>query len=152
MIPIGEVTNLEEFAKVLGCKASSLPSTYLGLPLGAPYKSSRVWAGVEKRFKKRLALWKRKYLPKGGRQTLIKSILSSLPIYFMSLFVIPKRVVARLEKKIKESSCGGEGSWRKNLIWLIGRLYVWRSTIGVWVLKAFLSSIRDFWINGLGDL
>ena len=151
MIPIGEVTNLE-FAKVLGCKVSSLPSTYLGLPLGAPYKSSRVWAGVEKRFKKRLALWKRKYLPKGGRQTLIKSILSSLPIYFMSLFVIPKRVVARLEKKIKEISCGGEGSWRKNLIWLIGRLYVWRSTIGVWVLKAFLSSIRDFWINGLGDL
>ena len=152
MIPIGEVTNLEEFAKVLGCKASSLPSTYLGLPLGAPYKSSRVWEGVEKRFKKRLALCKRKYLSKGGRQTLIKSILSSLPIYFMSLFVIPKRVVARLEKKIKEISCGGEGSWRKNLIWLIGRLYVWRSTIGVWVLKAFLSSIRDFWINGLGDL
>ena len=113
MIPIGEVTNLEEFAKVLGCKASSLPSTYLGLPLGAPYKSSRVWAGVEKRFKKRLALCKRKYLSKGGRQTLIKSILSSLPIYFMSLFVIPKRVVARLEKKSKRFPVGGRGVGEK---------------------------------------
>ena len=66
LIPIGEVPNLEELAKVLGCKVCSLPSTYLGLPLGAPYKSSRVWEGVEERFQKRLASWKRQYLSKGG--------------------------------------------------------------------------------------
>ena len=42
LIPVGEVPNLEEFAEVLGCKMGSLPSTYLGLPLGAPYKFSRV--------------------------------------------------------------------------------------------------------------
>ena len=79
--------NLEEFAEVLGCKVGSLPSTYLGLPLGAPYKSSKVWEGVEERFKKRLVLWKRQYLSKGRRQTLIKGTLSSLPIYFMSLLL-----------------------------------------------------------------
>ncbi|RVW27259.1 hypothetical protein CK203_103088 [Vitis vinifera] len=53
LIPIGEVPNLEEFAEVLGCKVGSLPSTYLGLPLGAPYKSSRAWEGVEERFPKK---------------------------------------------------------------------------------------------------
>ena len=53
---------------------------------------------MEERFQKRLALWKRQYLSKGGTQTLIKSTLSSLPIYVMSFFVIPKRVAARLEK------------------------------------------------------
>ena len=83
LIPIGEVPNLEELAKVLGCKVCSLPSTYLGLPLGAPYKSSRVWEGVEERFQKRLASWKRQYLSKGGGQTLIKNTLSSLSIYFV---------------------------------------------------------------------
>ncbi|RVW88403.1 GPI mannosyltransferase 3 [Vitis vinifera] len=36
----------------------------LGLPLGAPYKSSRVWEGVVERFQKRLPLWKRQYLSK----------------------------------------------------------------------------------------
>ena len=102
LIPIGEVPNLEELAKVLGCKVCSLPSTYLGLPLGAPYKSSRVWEGVEERFKKWLALWKRHYLLKGGRQTLTKSTLSTLPIYFMSLFDIPKRVAAKLKKIQKD--------------------------------------------------
>ncbi|RVW45708.1 Retrovirus-related Pol polyprotein from transposon TNT 1-94 [Vitis vinifera] len=51
----------------LGYKVGTLPTTYLGLLLGAPYKSSRVWEGVEERFQKRLALWKRQYLLKGGK-------------------------------------------------------------------------------------
>ncbi|KAL6342854.1 hypothetical protein AAG906_016873 [Vitis piasezkii] len=41
-------------------KMGALPSTYLGLSLGAPHKSMAVWDGVEERIRKRLALWKRK--------------------------------------------------------------------------------------------
>lgn len=37
-----------------------------------------------------LAWWKRQYLSNGGRYALIKSILSCLSIYLMSVFVIPK--------------------------------------------------------------
>ena len=48
--PIGEVLNLEDLVRALGCKEGFLPSTYLGLPLGAPFKSSRVLDGVEERF------------------------------------------------------------------------------------------------------
>ena len=32
---------------------STLPSGYLGLPLGVPYKTNRIWEGVEERFKKK---------------------------------------------------------------------------------------------------
>ena len=62
------------------------------LPLGAKHNSQRVWDGVEERFRKRLALWKRHYISKGGRRTLIRSTLSNLPIYIMSLFHLPKSV------------------------------------------------------------
>ena len=41
--------NLEEFAEVLGCKVGSLPSPYLGLPLGAPYKYGKVWRNGSKK-------------------------------------------------------------------------------------------------------
>ena len=82
---------------MLECREGKLPISYLGLPLGASFKSSWVWDAVEERFKKRLTMWKRQYLSKGGRLTLIKSILSSLLIYFMSLFVIPRKVSSRLE-------------------------------------------------------
>jgi len=45
-----------------GCGVDYLPFSYLGLPLGAFYKSSTVWdVGVE-RFHKRLAWWKSKLL------------------------------------------------------------------------------------------
>jgi hypothetical protein len=47
---------------------------------------------------RRLASWKRMYLSKGGRVTLIKSTLSNLPTYFMSLFPIPTSVAKRIEK------------------------------------------------------
>ena len=98
ILPIGPVANMEELASELGCKAGTLPTTYLGLPLGAKHKALRVWDSVEERFRKRLASWKLQYISKGGRATLIRSSLSSLPIYHLSLFRAPLKVCARLEK------------------------------------------------------
>ena len=90
---------MEQLALVLGYRIGKLPTFYFGFSLGASYKFSRVWDVVEERFRKRLAMWKRQYLSKGGgRLTLIKSTLSSLSIYFMSLLVIPRKVSSRLEK------------------------------------------------------
>jgi hypothetical protein len=56
---------------------------------------------------KRLAGWKRLYLSKGGRVTLIKSTLSSLPTYLLSLFPIPMSVAHRLEKLQRDFLWGG---------------------------------------------
>ena len=56
MILVGDVHNMEKFVGVLDCKVCTLPTTYLGLPLGSPYKSSRVWERGEERFEKRFAL------------------------------------------------------------------------------------------------
>ncbi|RVW77811.1 hypothetical protein CK203_054452 [Vitis vinifera] len=39
ILPVGRVEIAEVLASKLGCKVGSLPSTYLGLPLGAPHKS-----------------------------------------------------------------------------------------------------------------
>ena len=71
----GRVVDIDDLALDFGCKVGSLPSTYLGLPLGAPFKSVAMWDGVEERFRKRLTMWKRQYLSKGGRATLIRSTL-----------------------------------------------------------------------------
>jgi hypothetical protein len=63
--------------------------SYLGLPLGASFKETAIWNLVLERVEKRLASWKRLYLSKGGKLTLIKSTLSNIPTYFLSLFPIP---------------------------------------------------------------
>ena len=86
LIPVGRVHDIEDLALELSCKVGGLPSYYLGLPLGAPFKSAAVWDGVEECFQKRLTMWKRKYISKGGRVTLIRSTLSSMPLFTLCLF------------------------------------------------------------------
>jgi hypothetical protein len=75
LVPVGNVDNVTGLADILGCGVSSLPLKYLGLPLGACYKAKPIWNGVVEKIERRLASWKRMYLSKGGRITLIKSTL-----------------------------------------------------------------------------
>jgi hypothetical protein len=98
LVPVGQVLNLSLLADILCCRIGSLPMSYLGLPLGASFKASSVWNPILEKVERRLAGWKKLYLSKGERLTLLKSTLSSLPTYYLSLFKIPKHVVARIEK------------------------------------------------------
>ncbi|XP_019234325.1 PREDICTED: uncharacterized protein LOC109214820 [Nicotiana attenuata] len=59
LYPVNAVPNLRELADILGCNIGSLPATYLGLPLGAKFKSTEAWNGVIEKFEKRLASWQR---------------------------------------------------------------------------------------------
>ena len=68
---------------------------------------------MEERIRMRLALWKRQYLSKGGRITLIKSTLASIPVYQLSLFQMPKLVAKRLEKLQMDFLWGGGSLERK---------------------------------------
>ena len=123
MVPVGDVPNLEDLVAVLGCKFAALPMIYLGLPLGAKFNSKLIWNPIIEKLERRLGGWKRLYLSKGGKLTLIKSTLSNLLTYFLSLFHLPADVAYRLEK-FNETSCGM--GWVINLssFFLIGQRLV----------------------------
>ena len=89
LIPIGEVPDLHVLVHFFGCRIDFLPSSYLSLPLGAPYKCKAIWEPVVKKLQRKLAVWKSKLLFKGGKLTLLQSTPWSIPIYFMSLFTMP---------------------------------------------------------------
>ena len=56
LILVRNVLNLEDLALEFECKVGGIPSRYLGLPLGAPFKSVPVWDSVEERFQKKLTM------------------------------------------------------------------------------------------------
>ena len=71
---------------------------YMGMPLGTSYKIAFIWNPILERMEKKLLGWKRLYLSKSGRLTLLKSTHSSLSTYYLSLFTVPKTVAGRLER------------------------------------------------------
>ena len=77
--------------------AGNMPFTYLGIPVGCNMKRIKNWEVIEEKLKKRLGKWKAKMLSFGGRLTLVKRVLSSLPLYYVSLFRAPMSVLNKLE-------------------------------------------------------
>ena len=104
--------NFHELVEILGSRESALPLKYLGLPLGASFKDKSIWNPILEKMERRLASWKRLYLSKGGKVTLIKSTLSSLPTYFLSLLPIPAKVAKRIEKLQRDFLWSGIGDDR----------------------------------------
>ncbi|KAK2641042.1 hypothetical protein Ddye_022805 [Dipteronia dyeriana] len=86
----------------------SLTSTYVEGRYTTTYPSSkRFWDPVVNRMEHRMALWKRKFLNKGGRLILIKAVLASILAYYLSIFKLPSGV-ARTIEKLKRSFFWGD--------------------------------------------
>ena len=121
---------------------------YLGMPLGTLYKTASIWNPILERMKKKLLGWKRLYLSEGGRLTLLKSTLSSLPTYYLSLFTIPKAVATRLEHIQRTFLWGSSVEYFKYL------LVAWEKVclphelggLGIWNLVSFNQALLGKWI------
>ncbi|GJR61398.1 RNA-directed DNA polymerase, eukaryota, reverse transcriptase zinc-binding domain protein [Tanacetum coccineum] len=90
-----EVYNMASNA---GCIAGNIPFNYLGLPIGSNMKSIASWKMLIDRFRSRLSTWKASLLSIRGHLTLIKSVLGSLDIYYLSIFRAPESVLNNLER------------------------------------------------------
>ena len=84
-------------AQLLRCKQDQLPLMYLGLPIGGNLGRTMMWNPIVRNISCRLASWKGIFLSTRGRLCLIKSVLSNLPIYYLSMFPMPATVASKIE-------------------------------------------------------
>ncbi|XP_016173366.1 uncharacterized protein LOC107615862 [Arachis ipaensis] len=97
LIPVNcEQEWVEHVCGLLGCKQAVLPIRYLGIPLGANPRLVKTWKPIIEKVESKLSLWKAKVLNKAGKLILIKSVLNSLPIYYLSLYKMPRAVANKL--------------------------------------------------------
>lgn len=89
---------VQNVAQSLLCEIGKLPFTSLGLPIGGKTSQISLWDPIIEKMKKKLASWKGNLLSLGGRLTLLKSSISRLPLYCMSIFPITKGVIDKISR------------------------------------------------------
>ncbi|XP_025702498.1 uncharacterized protein [Arachis hypogaea] len=81
---------------LLGCKEATLPVKYLGISLEANPKLVKTWKPIIYKVEEKLNLWKAKMINKTGKLVLIKSVLNSLPVYYLNLYKMSRAVADKL--------------------------------------------------------
>lgn len=104
---------IARFAALLHCRVMEIPFVYLGLPVGGNPRRVCTWDPVVAKLTRRLSVWKGKHLSFGGRLCLVKSVLSALPLYFISCYRMPKGVVKKCNQIMMRFLWGGTEEDRK---------------------------------------
>ncbi|GJY16790.1 protein PAF1 [Tanacetum coccineum] len=104
-------------ATLIGCDIGKTPFKYLGVMVGTSMLKIKAWDMIVDRISARLSKWKTKTLSLGGRLTLIKSVLGSLPTYYFSLFKVPSGVLKNLES-LRSNFFRGNVRGDRKLAWV----------------------------------
>lgn len=83
-------------SQFLVCSVEQVPFKFLGIQIGINPRRIGSWKGVVEGFKKRMSSWRGRNLSIDGRITLINSILNYGPVYVMSFYKAPKKVINQL--------------------------------------------------------
>ncbi|GKV33771.1 hypothetical protein SLEP1_g42231 [Rubroshorea leprosula] len=114
---INSILAINMAASALNCKAGKTPFIYLGLPVGGNPHRHSFWKLTIEKFRSKLASWKGKLLSIGGRITLLMLVLSALPLFYFSIFKVPKGILKELIR-IQKNFLWGNSDESKKIAWV----------------------------------
>lgn len=103
-----ESNQIGSFSGLVNCRTMTVPLQYLGLPVGGNPRRLSLWDPVVSRLQKKLSSWRRNSLSFGGGIYLLKSILESIPLYFLSMFRMPLGILKKCKSRMREFLWGGK--------------------------------------------
>ena len=123
---------------------------YLGYFLKPSGYLVKDWHWIISKYEKPISHWTNRFLSLGGRLVLIRSVLSSFPIYWMALVLIPQSILDKLRQLIF-SFLWGSSSKNKKFHLIDWHLLARPTSMGGWGIKHlpnFSLSLRlkSFWI------
>ena len=95
---------LSEIAQILGIKVNIDWTSFLhlGITISKRSSNSQSWNFIIQKIKKKLQAWGARWLNLAGKSTLIKSILSSYPIFLFTIFLAPKSIQNDISKELRK--------------------------------------------------
>jgi len=109
--------SLDVYAKTLHCTIMRIPVKYLGLEVGGNPRRKRLWEPIVSKVSVKLSVWKGRFLSLAGRICLVKSIFTSVTLFYLSFFKVPKLVCDRIIS-IPISFLWGWEKEEKSIPWL----------------------------------
>jgi hypothetical protein len=85
-------------AQILGCASKKIPTTYLGLPLSFRRLSAGSLLPWIQKIADKLPHWKADLLNLSRRITLVKAVLSAIPVYLLTALNVPKWSIKAIDK------------------------------------------------------
>lgn len=83
---------------MFNCQEGAWPIKYLGMPVSVDKLKVADWTLLEEKMEKKLAGWKGGALSIGGRVTLLNACLTATSVYHMSMNLLPKSNLIKLDK------------------------------------------------------
>lgn len=82
----------------MACGVGSFPFKFLGVLMVDSPRKERKWKEVLNRMRIHLSKWSGRFLSIGGRVVLINLVLNSLPLYLLSFYRTPKKVIREIRR------------------------------------------------------
>ena len=146
---------------IMGFRSGTLPVKYLGVPL----ISTRLWHAdcmplIEK-VKHKLLDWQNNWLSFAGRVQLALSVLSSMQVYWASVFILPVSVSKEIEKLIRNFIWSGAdlAQGKAKVAWKdvcmtkeegglgIKPLFIWNKALMAFHLWSVVANRQSMWVK-----
>lgn len=141
--------NLDNILTDFGGQRASFPISYLGLPLTLGRLRLVHLQPILDKAKAKMAGWQGKLMTPGGRRELVRSVLSSMPIYLLTAIKTQKQFIKEYDKARRRFLWAGNqemhgGKCKVN--WTKTCLPVDRGGLGVIDLERFSRALRLRWL------
>ena len=105
------------YAKTLNCDQMGVPFKYLGLEVGGNPRKTTFWEPVLSKLRVRLNAWRGRFLSLAGRICLIKSVITAVPLFYLSLYKAPDCVCKSIIS-LQRRFLWGWGKEKKPIAWV----------------------------------
>jgi len=95
----------------------TFPFKYLGLEVGGNLRKKQFWEPVVNKIKASLSSWKGRFLSIAGRICLIKSVCTTIPLFYLSFFKAPVSVCNRI-MSIQRKFLWAWGKTNRSISWV----------------------------------
>ncbi|XP_058742136.1 uncharacterized protein LOC131614590 [Vicia villosa] len=108
---------LNAASEFLSCKIGFLPFKFLGVKVGDSPRKLTMWKELIAHLKKRLAVWRGFHINIAGKVVLINSVLNMIPIYSLSFYKAPSKVLKEIKSMQSKFLWNGRDD-KKSIHWV----------------------------------